>query len=262
MRIATITLLHLYLGLLLVTCPAWADLPDTIDRIKTGVVGVGTVRPVKQPGAGGLPTNFRGTGFAVADGYHVITNAHVVPENLKTEQGEIYAVFSGEGKDGQVHTATLVETDREHDLALLRIEGRRLPPLILGDTGPARAGQTIAITGFPVGMALGLYPVTHRGIISSHVPMAVPAHSSGLLSAAQLKRLRHPFKVYQLDATAYPGNSGSPVYDPESGRVIGVLNSVLVKESRETLLSQPSAISYAIPVRYIIDLLEQAGVSR
>ena len=37
------------------------------------------------------------------------------------------------------------------------------------------------------------------------------------------------FDVYQLDATAYPGNSGSPLLDADSGKVLGVINSVFVK---------------------------------
>ena len=91
---------------------------------------------------------------------------------------------------------------------------------------------------------------------SSITPMARPADDSGTLSAAQLRRMRNPFDAFQLDAVAYPGNSGSPVYDQASGRVIGVLNSVLVKESRESLLQRPSGISYAIPVKFVKELLQ------
>jgi S1-C subfamily serine protease len=54
-----------------------------------------------------------------------------------------------------------------------------------------------------------------------------------------------------LDATAYPGNSGSPLYIPETGEVVGVINKVFVKESREAVLEKPSGITYAIPVRYV-----------
>ncbi|MDP5072164.1 MAG: serine protease, partial [Congregibacter sp.] len=68
--------------------------------------------------------------------------------------------------------------------------------------------------------------------------------------------LRRPFDVYQLDAIAYPGNSGSAVYRVITGEVIGVMNSVFVKESRETLLSAPSGISFAIPVKHLRALLE------
>ena len=63
------------------------------------------------------------------------------------------------------------------------------------------------------------------------------------------------FRVYQLDATAYPGNSGSPLYDPASGEVLGVMNMVFVKSTKENVLSDPSGISYAIPVEYLQRLL-------
>ncbi|HJY76993.1 MAG TPA: S1C family serine protease, partial [Burkholderiales bacterium] len=72
-------------------------------------------------------------------------------------------------------------------------------------------------------------------------------------------RLSTPsFAVFQLDATAYPGNSGSPVYHPESGAVIGIVNSVFVKATREAALAQPSGITYAIPARQLIELLQDA----
>ena len=122
-----------------------------------------------------------------------------------------------------------------------------------------REGQEVAFTGFPIGAVLGLYPVTHRGIVSVIVPMARPANTSRTLTAIQLKHMRNPFMVFQLDATAYPGNSGSPVYEQGTGKVIGVLNSVFVKESRESVLSKPSGISYAIPVEHVARLLPGSG---
>ena len=71
--------------------------------------------------------------------------------------------------------------------------------------------------------------------------------------------MRDPFDVFQLDAIAYPGNSGSPVYHPDSGQVIGVVNSVYVKESKESALERPSGITYAIPVTWVRQLLLNAG---
>ena len=59
------------------------------------------------------------------------------------------------------------------------------------------------------------------------------------------------------DGTAYPGNSGSPVYDPETGDVIGIINMVLVKGTKESALSQPSGITYAVPSRHLQSLLEK-----
>ena len=73
-----------------------------------------------------------------------------------------------------------------------------------------------------------------------------------------IRAMRDPFDVLQLDATAYPGNSGSPVYDPATGHVLGVLNSVLVKDSKESALERPTGISYAIPVRFVKALINEA----
>jgi S1-C subfamily serine protease len=64
--------------------------------------------------------------------------------------------------------------------------------------------------------------------------------------------------VFGLDAIAYPGNSGSPVWRPDTGEVLGVVNSVYVKGSKEAVLTAPSGISYAIPAKYVHQLLEQA----
>ena len=68
--------------------------------------------------------------------------------------------------------------------------------------------------------------------------------------------------MLQLDATAYPGNSGSPLYEVGSGQVVGVLNSVLVKSTKESALENPTGISYAIPIDYLNKLLRKAGVAQ
>ena len=65
--------------------------------------------------------------------------------------------------------------------------------------------------------------------------------------------------MFQIDGTAYPGNSGSPVYRRRSGEVIGVINKVFVKDKKENLLKEPTGITYAIPVNHVKALLEKAG---
>jgi S1-C subfamily serine protease len=230
-----------------------AGLPDIIDRIRPGVVAVGTVMPLRRPSA-----QFRGTGFAIGDGHLVISNHHVIPELIDLAKKETLAVFSGRGSQAKVHPARIVKTDPDHDLVILEISNGPLPALALAREEAIREGEAIAFTGFPIGMVLGLYPVTHRGIISAITPVVIPSNNSKSLTAKQIQRMRNRFAVYQLDGTAYPGNSGSPVYDVQSGEVVGVLNSVFVKGTKETLLERPSGISYAIPVRYIHELLEGA----
>jgi serine protease Do len=227
-----------------------AGLPETLALVKPGVVAVGTMQKTRRP-----PSKFLGTGFVVGNGQYVVTNAHVIPDLLAVEKLEHLAIFAGRGRRPEMRRAEQVGMDLQHDLALLKIEGNPLPSLRLGDSSRVREGQSIAFTGFPIGTILGLFPVTHRGIISALTPIVLPSASSRQLSPKLIKRLRAPFDVFQLDATAYPGNSGSPIYDPKTGGVLGVLNMVFVKESKEAILEKPSGISYAIPVEYVKHLI-------
>ena len=243
------------LGLLAVST-AWAALPDIIDKIRPAVVAVGTVQQTRRP-----PALFRASGFVVANGQYVLTNAHVVPDTLDVQQKEYLAIFTGRGQQFQGRVATTVAVDHEHDLALLKIEGNPLPALSIDWSKQVREGQDIIFTGFPIGIVLGLYPVTHHGIISALTPIAIPPPAAGQLNPNLIKRLQNPFEVFQLDATAYPGNSGSPLCDAATGRVVGVINSVFIKESKETILQQPSGITYAIPIGYAKDLFTKAGLA-
>ena len=233
-----------------------ASLSETIKAIKPSIVGVGTFLITRRP-----PARLLGTGFIVADGRHALTNAHVIAAVGELAYDEKLVVFIGSGEQVEQRPVELVSKDRAHDVALLRLTGAPLPALKLGRDAAEEEGREIAFTGFPIGAVLGLIPVTHRGIVSALTPVAIPAIVPGQLDAAMIRRLREPFQVFQLDATAYPGNSGSPLYDPESGRVLGIVSSVFVKLTKENLLKDPSGITYAIPIRFARRLIEDAGLA-
>lgn len=228
---------------------AMANLPDTIQSVKPSVVGVGTYSRLNS-----INSRLLGTGFAVAGGKFIATNAHVIPDELDATKKEKLVVFVGEGRNLEFRNAEVAAISKTYDLVLLEITGKPLKPLSLSKR-KVREGEAVSFTGFPIGAALGLYPVTHRGIISAIVPIAIPARSAKELTTTQLKRLKNPYTIYQLDATAYPGNSGSPVYDFETGEVIAIINKVWIKSTKESLLSEPSAITYAIPVKYLHQLV-------
>ena len=230
------------------------SLADTIVQIKPGIVAIGTYMPKRNP-----RSVFLATGFAVGDGSLIVTNAHAIPETLDYEHLEQVAVFYHKDNADKAIIATEVALDKEHDLAVLKIT-EHLPPLQFGAVSSVREGQLYAFTGFPIGMVLGLYPVTHRGIISAITPNVIPMIRAEQINEKLLNRLQNPYNVFQLDATAYPGNSGSPLYDPDTGKVIGVINKVFVQESKENVLSKPSGISYAIPVNHIENLLKAKGL--
>lgn len=226
------------------------SLPDLVARIRPAIVGVGLHSALGAP-----RFQLGATGFVVGDGRTVVTNSHVVSGAQAHKEKTRLVVFVGRGRNPSVRGATVLHDDREHDLAVLRIDGDPVPALALGADTHAREGTEVVFSGFPIGGVLGLYPVTHRGIVSSVVPLAIPQGTTQGLTAAQIKRLQKPYDIYQLDATAYPGNSGSPVVDRDSGLVIGIVNSVLTKQGRESVLKDPSAITYAIPVRHLRALL-------
>ena len=114
----------------------------------------------------------------------------------------------------------------------------------------------MAITGFPLGGSIGIVPVTHKGIVSALTPVGQPLASAQQLDSKTVRRLSlGGYTVLQLDIVSYPGNSGSPLYDPESGAVLGILNMVFIKGTKETALTNPSGISYAIPVNFLKPLL-------
>ncbi len=127
----------------------------------------------------------------------------------------------------------------------------------VGDAAHVREGQGYAFTGFPIGAIIGVFPTTHHALVSAITPVALSQPSARQLDPALIKKLRADrFSIFQLDATAYPGNSGSPMYDVETGDVIAIVNSGFVKAGKESALSQPSGISYAIPSTWLARLLE------
>ena len=226
---------------------------DIVRTVKTSTVGVGYYDPLGAPKA-----KLAGTGFVVGDGSLIATNFHVVA-NLPESRGKIsWAIFEGTGRNPRVHKVAVVAKDEQHDLALLKLpQGITLKPMKLAKKDWIEDGHEVAFTGFPIGEVLGLYPVTHQGIISARTPTVIPAANSGQLSAARLRLLRNPYYTYQLDATAYPGNSGSAVYLKSNGEVIAIINKVFVKKSKESVLSDPSNITYAIPVKYLHALINE-----
>lgn len=233
--------------------PAFAaDWIGTIARIKPSIVVVGTYQKTASP-----PFAMHGTGFAVGNGNLVATNAHVVPQESGLGAPALVVHFKNGDGSSQLRPAQLLVRDAERDLAVLHIDGPPLPALQLRDSDSVREGQMIGFTGFPIGGALGFSPVTHRGMVASITPIVLPGGNSRQLNEKAIRQIkRGSFDIFQLDATAYPGNSGSPVFDPESGEVIGVINMVFVKGSKESALSQPSGITYAIPANFLKRLLD------
>lgn len=255
---ATPCLTAAFLCLLIYFIPAAArasDLVDAIREVRRSVVAIGVYQELGQP-----PVRLMGTGFAVADGGYIITNAHVVPKKLDAKKHEALNAFYGVEADAKRMELDVVATDEVHDLALLRIIGGKLPALHLA-SGMAPEGTRTAITGYPASSLLGLYPITHEGIISAVKERSFAAYSPGQLTADRVRRLRAAFVVYQIDVNAYPGNSGSPLFDPADRRVLGVVQSVAVREKNQTsAIEAPTGFTFAVPAQFVSALLARHGL--
>ena len=230
-----------------------AEPADAVAKVKSSVVAVGYFKETNSP-----RFSFRGTGFAVLDGNTLVTNAHVVVSSPETDGAALAITIRTGPNQSQTRRASLVDVDTTHDLALLRFDGPALPALSVRTAESVREGQSVLFMGFPIGGALGFSAVTHRGIISSITPVALPSPTASQLDAKTIGRLREgSFDLFQLDATAYPGNSGGPLFDADTGEVIGVVNMVALKNLKESTLIHPSGISYAIPSRFLLQLLNK-----
>ncbi|GAB3001959.1 trypsin-like peptidase domain-containing protein [Psychrosphaera aestuarii] len=228
---------------------------ELANATKQSVVGVGVYNPLSAP-----RYQLRGTGFVVssnATSSIIATNHHVVNGDEYLADKAQISVHVGESTKARFYNATLIAQDERADVAIIKIDAPLPAMQLSGAKYNAPAGSQIMMAGLPIGSVLGLFKAINIGYVSAFVPQAIPQQNASQLSIEMIKRLRDPLFVYQLDVTAYPGNSGSPVVEVKSGKVIAIINSVLVKKTRESVLSDPSGISYAIPVSEIHELLKQ-----
>jgi serine protease Do len=160
-----------------------------------------------------------GTGFLVtADGL-IMTNKHVV-----SAEGGTYSVFTSDGKEYKAEVKAL---DTSFDLAFLKIDGKGLTPVELGDSDKLQVGQNV----IAIGNALGQYQNTVTTGVVSAVGRAIQAgDGTGVQETLE--------NLIQTDAAINPGNSGGPLSNID-GQVIGI--NTAVDQSGE-------GIGFAIPI--------------
>lgn len=221
-----------------------AYMADLVSKIKASTVSVGTYYYNDVP-----MTQFRGTGFAIGDGSRIVTNQHVV-QTIKEQKRMFHLRIFHKDLPGKGVKAVLAAEDPFHDLAILIME-HKLAPLPMAAEGTLKEGHQVAFTGYPIGFVLGLNATTHTGMVSAIAPLILPSPHGSLLKGKMIKYLEHPWDIIQLDAVAFPGNSGSPVYRVATGQVVGVINKVFIKGKKEHALKEPTGITYAVPVRFV-----------
>jgi S1-C subfamily serine protease len=162
-----------------------------------------------------VPQEGQGSGFIIDKDGHVLTNYHVIADARQVE-----VTLHNRKK----YRATVVGTDRSHDLAVIQIKGTGLTPMVLGDSRNLQVGQKVYAIGNPFGLA----GTMTRGIISSIRPVQEP-------DGMQID------EAIQTDAAINPGNSGGPLLNWH-GEVIGI-NTLIASN-----VGQSAGIGFAIPV--------------
>jgi len=235
-------------------CQSPGVIPDrfisVVAKVRPSIAAVGSYYFKDTP-----TVRYFGTGFAIDDGLTIVTNAHVVDAVNKNGNINHLRIFFPDDKPVDGRRAEVWAYDRFHDLAVLRFKGPEAPALQLIPTGEPAAGLSVAVMGYPIGMKLGLVPAVHKGIVAAVVPAVLPLPSGAKMTPQLAEAIRHPYNLYQLDLVVFPGNSGSPLFNVRTGRVLGIINKTLAAKTREHLLTHPSGVAYAVPSRWIRELV-------
>ena len=157
----------------------------------------------------GKGKRWTGSGFVIQDG-QIATNYHVI-DNMLVGNARLV------GKEDICPVETILDTDKEHDLAVIKVGGIDAPALSLGDSDTVRIGDKVYVAGNPHGL---------EGSFSDGIISAIRGDSD---------------KFFQMTAPISQGSSGGPVVN-EKGEVIGV--------SFATYLDGQN-LNFAIPVNYL-----------
>ncbi len=152
-----------------------------------------------------VPETGVGSGFVVSTTGLILTANHVVTGNTS---------LTVTLPDGGQASATVVSTDPQHDVALIRASASGLVPLPLGDSSNLTVGELAVAVGSP----LGTFNDTVTSGIVSALDRTITVSEPGFGQQTQLSGL------IQTDAAINPGNSGGPLLDA-SGNVIGLITA-------------------------------------
>ena len=171
---------------------------NVVKKTASSVVEITTETKQTSFFTGQYVTQGAGSGVVLtADGY-IVTNNHVI-ENAST--------VIVRTQDGEEYIATLVGTDKQTDLAVIRIEAEGLNPITFADSDAIEVGQLAVAIGNPLGELGGT--VTNGIISAKDREITISNESMTLL---------------QTSAAVNPGNSGGGLFD-ENGNLVGVINA-------------------------------------
>lgn len=187
-----------------------------------------------------LPQMASGSGVIISDDGYIVTNNHVV-----AGADEVTVTLS----DRRTYTAKVIGADPAYDLAVIKIDGKKLPFMLYGNSNTAEIGQWVLAIGYP----LNLDATVTAGIISAK------SRTLGLNHDRTGGRAMAVESFLQTDAAVNMGNSGGALINT-NGQLIGI-NSAIASPT-----GYYNGYSYAIPVdivkKVVNDLIKYGSVQR
>ena len=162
-----------------------------------------------------------GSGVIISEDGYIVTNNHVI---------ESATSILVRLTDGTEYNATLIGTDDQTDIAVIKIEETDLTPATFGDSDSLEVGDGVVAIGNPLGELGGTV-------------------TTGIISALerQITVEGEVMTLMQTDAAINPGNSGGGLFD-SSGNLVGIVNA---KESSSGI----EGLGFAIPINGAIDII-------
>ncbi len=170
--------------------------------------------PRMQPHAEGqIVPHAQGSGFIVTTDGFILTNAHVVDG-----ADEVTVKLT----DRREFKAKVIGSDRKSDVAVIKIDARNLPAVVLGDPSLTKVGEPVLAIGSPFGFE--------------------NSATAGIVSAKSRTLSDDPYVSFmQTDVAVNPGNSGGPLFNLK-GEVIGINSQIY------THTGGYQGLSFAIPI--------------
>ena len=229
----------------------FSSLKEKIKKVRPSIVAIG-FRP--EPNK----ITIIGSGFAISDDGKILSSAHlykqIKPEYIPNLMG---MAMTKQEPDGLEHykwlPLKLIKKEDKTDTALFQIEGYEstlLKKLDFGDSESVEVGDEAYFIGFPYAAVLinegfGITLVVNKGIISNIKRDGIdPAHKRNW---------------FIIDAISNPGNSGCPLIDLKTNRVIGIMAITWRKKSKthqDLDIREPMHICAAKPINLAKPLLE------
>lgn len=173
-----------------------------------------------------------GTGVIVTEDGYILTNAHVSGEKYS----KCYVTLS----DGNVYNGSVVWSNTDIDMAIVKINQKNLSKALLGNSDDIKVGETVYAIGNPIGYEF--QRTVTSGIISAK-DRTIKFEEDGTETYME--------DLIQTDATINPGNSGGPLVNLD-GQVIGI-NGVKIISAE--------GISFAIPINTVKSVIQSFETS-